>query len=99
MEAQLAANARAFGTETNLANTPTARAWQAISRAAHDLPPTYKHRLFLVDLAQTGVIAKFLLRRHKIGESAGRGAFERFLTEHDMSHFRGLLVRGMVRPA
>ena len=98
IEAQLAANAKTFGTMTNLADTPTARAWQAISRAAHDLPPTYKHRVFLIDLSQTGVIAGFLLRRHKLRESAARGCFERFLAEHGMSEFRNLLVRGPVRP-
>ena len=99
LERTLLENARTFGTETNLANTPTARAWQAVSRAANDLPPTYKHRLFLIDLAQTGCVAKFLLQRYKLGESAARGAFERFLAEHGMAHFRGLLVRGKVRPA
>ena len=98
IEAQLAANAKTFGTMTNLADTPTARAWQAISRAANDLPPAYKHRGFLVDLAQTGVIAGFLLRRHKLRESAARGCFERFLAERGMGEFRNLLVRGPVRP-
>ena len=98
IEAQLAANAKTFGTITNLADTPTARAWQAISRAANDLPPGYRHRGFLVDLAQTGVIAGYLLRRHKLRESAARGAFERFLAERGMGEFRNLLIRGPVRP-
>ncbi len=97
LEVQLAANARTFGTITNLADTPTARAWQAISRAANDLPPDYRHRVFLIDLAQTGVVASYLLRRHKLREGEARGVFKRFLLAHGMGDFQGLLVRGPVR--
>ena len=97
LEATLSANCRAFGSITNVADTPTARAWQAISRAAHDLPEAYPHRLFIIDLAQTGVVAIHLLKRHKLNKMQAHRAFERFLAEHDMDAFRGLLVGGPTR--
>lgn len=99
LEQRIEENARVFGLESiHLSDTPTARAWQAISRHAHDLPVTYKHRSFLVDLAQTGVVAEFLLRRHKLTRRAAIWAFDKFLVENGMENFQDVLVRGPVRP-
>lgn len=94
---QLAENARTFGSLTPVADTPTARAWQAISRAANDLPEGYRGRSFLIDLAQTGVVASYLLRRHKLTRRRAIAMFDRFLLEHGMGDIHDVLVRGPVR--
>ena len=90
IEAQLAANAKTFGTITNLADTPTARAWQAISRAANDLPQGLSTsglpRRPGANGSNCGLPAA---RRHKLREErGGEEAFERFLSrERGMGSF------------
>lgn len=98
LEHVMAESAKTFALDHNIADTPTARAWRAISRQAHDLPADYKHRAFLIDLAQVGTVAEYLLRRHKLTRRRAIWAFDKFLLEHGMGDFHGLLVRGPVRP-
>lgn len=96
-EAMMAANARTFGTYTNLTETPTAIAWRTISKAAHDLAPGYRGRLFLIDLAQVGCVAGYLLRRHRMTRRVAIWTFRRFLEDVGLHSYRGLLVQGPVK--
>ena len=94
VEAMMSANAETFGTYLNVADTPTAVAWRNISHAAHGLPANYRHRLFLIDLAQVGCVAGYLLRRHRLTFRSARWAFHRFLEDVGLGQYRGILVRG-----
>ena len=90
----MAWNADVFGTYTNLADTPTAVAWRNISKAAHDLPETYRGRLFLIDLAQVGCLAGYLLKRHKMTWRDAHWTFHRFLEDARLVGYKGILVNG-----
>lgn len=94
VEAMMAANAKTFGTQTNVADTPTAIAWRNISHAAHELTDDYRHRGFLVDVAQVGCIAAYLLRRHRLTWKVANWAFHRFLEDVGLDSYRGILVAG-----
>lgn len=94
VEAMMEANARAFGGHTSFAATPTAIAWRNISHAAHDLAEDYPHRVFLIDLAQVGCIARYLLARHRLSWKLANAAFHCFLEDVGMEAYRGLLVSG-----
>lgn len=97
VEAMMEANVRTFGTYTNVADTPTAVAWRTLSKAAHDLPLDYRHRLFLIDLAQVGCVAGYLLRRHRITRRVATWAFRGFLEDIGLPDYHGLLVQGPAR--
>lgn len=94
VEAMMEANVRTFGTYTNLADHPTAIAWRTLSKAAHDLPLDYRNRVFLIDLAQVGCVAGYLLRRHRLTSRLALLTFARFLEDIGLSKYQGLLVKG-----
>ncbi len=97
VEAMMAANADTFGSYLNVADTPTAAAWRNISSAAHGLARGYRHRSFLVDLAQVGCVARYLLKRHRLTARAARWAFHKFLDDVGLGRYRGILVKGPVK--
>lgn len=98
-QAMMAANAEVFGTYTNVADTPTAVAWRVISKCANDLPLDYPHRLFLIDVAQVGCVALYLLQRHRMTRRVALATFARFLDAHGLDTYHGILVQGPVSEA
>lgn len=102
-------NARIFGGELETSDLPEAKAWRALSVAAHELPhgwrgePLMRWRLppghpggrsFIIDVCQTGCIALHLLQRHKLTRGWARKFWRDFVAQARMPEAERLLVNG-----
>jgi hypothetical protein len=52
--------------------------WRLVGHAVHDLPAKYKHRAFLVELAESGNLVE-AAGKHHLTRKAGRHAFRQLL--------------------
>jgi hypothetical protein len=86
-----------FGEYTQVQDTDQAIAFRELANVANELPSNYKHRAYLIDVANTGCHARHLREKHKLTIETARWAWKVFCDRPNNERFRNILIKGKVR--